>query len=99
MHMTEIEVICEVSCSIEDMGEYGEAGTRLCFQKCLFRYDSGIMEKGYRFIRCSPGGIYHTSRWQACIPTITMAKKLLHRMEEEIENTEGRYSRRKDGSD
>ena len=22
MHMTEIEVICEVSCSIEDMGEY-----------------------------------------------------------------------------
>ena len=38
-----VEVICEVSCAIEDIGEYGEAGTELWLQKCVFHYDSGIV--------------------------------------------------------
>ena len=53
-----VEVICEVSCAIEDIGEYGEAGTKLCLQKCVYHYDSGIVEQGYRFIRRSPKSAY-----------------------------------------
>lgn len=88
-----VEVICEVSCAIEDIGEYGEAGTKLCLQKCVYHYDSGIVEQGYRFIRRSPKSGVHPRRGQTCIPTIAMARKLLDLMEEKAEDPERRYSR------
>ena len=89
-----VEVICEVSCAIEDIGEYGEAGTELWLQKCVFHYDSGIVEQGYRFIRRSPKSGVHPSRGQTCIPTIAMARKLLDMMEKKMEWPDGRYSRK-----
>ena len=85
--------LCEVSCVIEDIGEYGKAGTKLCLQKCMYHYDSGIMEQGYRFIRRSPDGKCHLYQGQTCIPTTAMARKLLDLMEERTEEPERRYSR------
>ena len=93
---------CEVSCEIGDIGEYGEPGTRLCLQKCVFRYESGIEELGYRFIRYLPNRKTNPCRGQACIPTLAMARKLIDMMEEKFgideqaEWPEGRYSRNSD---
>ena len=91
--------ICEVSCEIDDIGECGQTGTRLYLQKCIFQYDSGIEELGYRVIRKLPSGDYNPYRGQDCIPTLAMARKLIDMMEEEFgideqaEWPEGRYSR------
>ena len=92
-------VLCEVSCEIDDIGEYGQPGTRLCLQKCLFRYNSRIDELGYRFIRRLPDEKVNPRRGQVCIPTLAMARKLIDMMEEKFgideqaEWPEGRYSR------
>lgn len=91
--------ICEVSCEIDDIGEYGQPGTQLYLQKCIFQYDSGIEERGYRFIRRLPDEKANPRRGQACIPTLAMARKLIDMMEEKFgideqaEWPEGRYSR------
>lgn len=93
------QIICEVSCVIEDIAEYGEPGTELCLQKYIYHYESGIIERGYRFIRRSPKGGVHPSRGQTCIPTIAMARKLLDMMEKKMEWPDGRYSRKSDVQD
>lgn len=90
---------CEVSYIIDDIDGYGQPGTQLCLQKCVFRYGSGIKELGYRFIRRLPSGDYNPRGGQACIPTLAMARKLIDMMEEKFgideqaEWPEGRYSR------
>lgn len=55
---------------------------RLCFQWCLYAYDDGTSEFGYRFIWRHPiseGGGLQPARGQARIPSIRRARALMDR--------------------
>lgn len=71
-----IQVLEEVS---KDMGPEW----KLCFQWCRYVYDNGGLEQGYRFIWRRPDGSLQAARGQARIPSITIAKELMSRAEEE----------------
>ena len=49
----------------------------LCFQWCLYVYDDGSSQNGYRFIWRRPDGSLQPARGQARIPSIGQAIKLM----------------------
>jgi len=49
----------------------------LAFQWCLYVYDDGTSENGYRFIWRRPGGNLQAARGQARIPSIQHAEALM----------------------
>lgn len=49
----------------------------LCFQWCLYVYDDGSSENGYRFIWRRPNGKLQPARGQARIPSIEQATALM----------------------
>ena len=49
----------------------------LCFQWCLYVYDDGRSENGYRFIWRNEKGNLQPSRGQARIPSISVIKNLI----------------------
>lgn len=51
----------------------------LCFQWCLYVYDDGGSENGYRFIWRRPDGSLQPARGQARIPSIPKAEELLEK--------------------
>ena len=58
----------------------------LCFQWCLYLYDEGEPQYGYRFVWRRPeseGGSLQAARGQARIPSIIRAQELLERATEE----------------
>lgn len=56
----------------------------LCFQWCLYVYDDGTSQNGYRFIWRRSDGSLQPARGQARIPSIKRAMELM-----EIAKTEG----------
>lgn len=56
----------------------------LCFQWCLYVYDNGSSENGYRFIWRRPDGSLQPARGQARIRSIKQAMDLM-----EMAKTEG----------
>ena len=47
----------------------GESGDwRLCFHQCIYHYDNGEQETGFRFIWRRPNGNLQAARGQARIP-------------------------------
>ena len=60
----------------------GTAGSwRLCFQWCRYIYGDGTMQEGYRFIWRRPDGTLQAARGQARIPSIQVARNLMHKAE------------------
>jgi hypothetical protein len=49
----------------------------LCFQWCLYVYDDGTNEYGYRFIYRRPNGSLQPARGQARIPSVKILRKLI----------------------
>ena len=79
--MARIQVINEAE---EDLGN--PEGWILCFQWCLYVYDDGKSQKGYRFIWRRPramGRTLQAARGQARIPSIEIAKNLIAQAEKE----------------
>ena len=56
---------------------------QLCFQKCIYNYDDGTNEEGFRFIWRRPTGSLQAARGQACIPSKSDADYLLKQATEE----------------
>jgi len=50
----------------------------LCFQWCLYIYDDGTSENGYRFIWRRPNGDLQAARGQARLPSIPQAMQLMN---------------------
>ena len=74
---TRIQVINEASTN------YGENAWNLCFQWCLYVYEGGTSENGYRFIWRRPGGSLQPARGQARIPSINVLERLVNVAKEE----------------
>ncbi|MFA3056922.1 hypothetical protein [Acinetobacter pittii] len=55
---------------IDFVEEEYESGWVLCFQWCLYDYENGKKDKGYRFIWKNPEGKLQAARGQARIPDI-----------------------------
>ena len=49
----------------------------LCLQWCLYVYDDGTNENGYRFIWRRPDGSLQPARGQARIPSLEQAEELM----------------------
>lgn len=49
----------------------------LCLQWCLYVYDDGSSENGYRFIWRRPDGSLQPARGQARIPSLRQAMELM----------------------
>lgn len=49
----------------------------LCLQWCLYVYDDGSSENGYRFIYRRPDGSLQPARGQARIPSLSQAMELM----------------------
>jgi hypothetical protein len=68
----------------EDFGN--PDGWILCLQWCLYVYDDGSSENGYRYIwrrSKSEGGSLQAARGQARIPSLKVAKSLIKKAEDE----------------
>lgn len=50
----------------------------LCFQWCLYVYDDGSTENGYRFIWRRPDGTLQPARGQARLPSISVITSLMN---------------------
>ncbi len=57
--------------------DYGEGTWNLCFQWCLYVYEDGTNENGYRFIYRRPDGSLQPARGQARIPSIEILESLV----------------------
>lgn len=53
-----------------------ESGWVLCFQWCLYDYENGKKDKGFRFIWKTPEGKLQAARGQARIPDIDAIHEL-----------------------
>lgn len=49
----------------------------LCFQWCVYQYDDGSSERGYRYIWRDPTGRQMAHRGQARIPNINTMEELI----------------------
>lgn len=67
-----IEILEEVTT------EYGPRKWNLCFQKCIYHYENGEDEKGYRFIWRDENGNLRPQRGQARIPDKDTLKDLIN---------------------
>lgn len=56
---------------------------QLCFQKCIYNYDDGTTEEGFRFIWRRPNGSLQAARGQARIPSKYAMDYLLKQAAEE----------------
>ena len=66
---------------------------RLCFQNCVYNYDDGSTQIGYRFIWRRPNGTLQAARGQARIPSISLMLKLVSQaMSEGWGTTNGEYA-------
>lgn len=52
------------------------SGWVLCLQWCLYVFDDGTTEEGYRFIWRRPGGSLQAARGQARIPSLRVMERL-----------------------
>lgn len=68
---TRVQVINE-TCT-----NYGDGRWNLCFQWCLYVYDDGSSENGYRFIWRREDGSLQPARGQARIPSIDILEELV----------------------
>ena len=66
-----VQVINEVSTGVE--GEWV-----LCFQWCLYVYDDGTSQNGFRYIWRRPDGSLQAARGQARLPSIPVAMQLMN---------------------
>ena len=65
----------------------------LCFQHCLYHYDNGECQEGYRFIWRRPNKSLQVARGQARLPTISIILKLVSiAMSEGWGNINGEYT-------
>lgn len=79
--MARVQVINEVVEYFKNPDDWS-----LCFQWCLYVYDDGSSENGYRFIWRRPkdeGRTLQAARGQARIPSIEVAKKLMAKAQKE----------------
>lgn len=58
-------------------------GWRLFFQKCVYHYDDGKIENGYRFIWRRPNGNLQAARGQARLPDKNVIESLLQQAKNE----------------
>lgn len=58
-------------------------GWKLCFQDCVFHYDNGTTNEGFRFIWRRPNGNLQPARGQARIPSKTDLDNLLNQASRE----------------
>ncbi|OQB45246.1 MAG: hypothetical protein BWY02_02581 [bacterium ADurb.Bin157] len=75
--MARVQVINEAEHDFDD-----PKGWKLLFQWCLYVYDDGRSEKGYRFIWRRPeseGATLQAARGQARIPSIEIANLLIEK--------------------
>ncbi len=56
---------------------------QLCFQQCIYNYDDGTTEEGFRFIWRRPNGSLQAARGQARIPSKREVDYLLKQASEE----------------
>lgn len=56
-----------------------ESGWSLCFQECIYHYDDGTSDNGFRFIWRRPNGNLQAARGQARIPDKKEMDKLLRK--------------------
>lgn len=56
---------------------------QLCFQKCIYNYDDGTNEEGFRLIWRRPNGSLQAARGQARIPSKCAMDYLLKQAAEE----------------
>lgn len=56
---------------------------QLCFQQCVYYYDNGATEEGYRFIWRRPGGSLQAARGQARLPDRESIERLLEQAQKE----------------
>jgi hypothetical protein len=68
-----VQVINEVMTGDSKVTSRGE----LCLQWCLYVYDDGSSQNGYRFIRRRPDGNLQPARGQARIPSLRQAMELI----------------------
>ena len=56
----------------------------LCFQHCLYHYDNGVCDEGYRFIWRRPDDAesLQAARGQAILPSVEVITKLISLAEE-----------------
>ena len=76
--MARVQVLNEVG---EDFGD--PDGWTLWLQWCLYVYDDGESQNGYRFIWRRPDGSLQAARGQARIPSLDVARKLMTKANEE----------------
>lgn len=74
---TRVQIINETSRSV------GEEGWLLCFQWCLYIYEDGNSDHGYRFIYRKPNGYLQPARGQARIPSIKIIEDLINEARDE----------------
>ena len=53
-----------------------DSGWKLCFQHCIYYYDNGTKQEGYRFIWKRGDGTLQAARGQARLPSIAIILKL-----------------------
>ncbi len=68
---------------LNSVSEGQEGKCCLYFQWCLYIYDEGEPQKGYRFIWRRPDGTLQAARGQARLPSIAKAQRLMARAVEE----------------
>lgn len=56
---------------------------QLCFQKCVYHYDDGTAENGYRFIWRRPDGSLQAARVQARLPDRESIANLVEQAQKE----------------
>lgn len=56
---------------------------QLCFQQCVYHYDDGTQDTGYRFIWRRPDGSLQAARGQARIPDKAALNALLRQASDE----------------
>lgn len=61
----------------------GPTGWRLCFQWCVYVYETGETQEGFRFIWRRPDGSLQPARGQARIPSSTVLQQLISEADKE----------------
>lgn len=76
--MNRVQVIKETSRVFPNLSD-----CQLCLQWCLYVYDDGTTENGYRFIWRKDNGNMRPDRGQARIPSIEVATELIQKAKAE----------------
>ncbi|WP_010424300.1 hypothetical protein [Anaerophaga thermohalophila] len=76
MTKARVEILNEVSTEKKE-------DWNLCFQNCIYQYDNGIKQSGFRFIWRRPNGKLQPARGQARIPDKKLLFSLLEKAKEQ----------------